>query len=130
MVVRETAFKVLLSVIASLILLGGLLFVAQPGAAAKAYADSTPVQEVYRLYNPWTNEHLYTTDKSEYNNLVKKGWNGEGTAWYAPLEGKPVYRLYNKWSGDHHYTTSKSEYEKCEKAGWKAEDVAFKSGGD
>lgn len=42
--------------------------------AEKAYALKTDQSEaVYRLYNKWTNEHLYTTGKAEYDKLVKKG---------------------------------------------------------
>lgn len=85
---------------------------------------------VYRLYNPYSTEHLFTLDYSEYSILCSLGWKGEGVAWNAPAAGTPVYRLYNKWSGDHHYTTDKSEYNKCVKRGWKGENVAFYSGGD
>lgn len=38
---------------------------------------------VYRLYNPWTGEHLYTTSSEEYNKLKTTGWNGEGIAFYS-----------------------------------------------
>lgn len=108
------------------------MFIAvQSATAEKAYALRTNQAEaVYRLYNKWSTEHLYTESKYEYDKLVKKGWKGEGIAWYAPLEGDTVYRLYNEWSGDHHYTTSRKEYEDCQKAGWKGENTAFYSGGN
>ncbi|MBR6460135.1 MAG: Ig-like domain-containing protein, partial [Actinomycetaceae bacterium] len=42
-------------------------------------------QKVYRLYNPVTSEHLFTTDMKEYNILHDKhGWKKEGVAWIAP----------------------------------------------
>lgn len=113
------------------------LIAAQP--AQTAYAEDVPPQvthnstsdkvRVYRLYNKWSNEHFYTADQKEYNDLIARGWNDEQVGWVAPAKGEPVYRLYNKWSGDHHYTTDKSEYDKCVKAGWKGEDVAFYSAG-
>lgn len=49
----------------------------QTGATKKTGAT------VYRLYNPWTGEHLYTTSSAEYNKLKTTGWNGEGIAFYS-----------------------------------------------
>ena len=118
------------SVLGALLLAAGLLFAAQAVGKQEAYAADTDTTPMYRLYNKWSTEHLFTSSKSEYDKLVKKGWTGEGVAWLAPTSGDPVYRLYNKWSGDHHYTTSKSEYDKCVRNGWKGENVAFYSGGN
>lgn len=67
-------------------------------------------QDVLRLYNRWSGEHLYTTSRAEYNSLGKVGWSGEGTAWAAPNSGSnPVWRLYNRWSGDHLLTSDRKE---------------------
>lgn len=52
-------------------------FKEQTGATKKTGAT------VYRLYNPWTGEHLYTTSSEEYNKLKTTGWNGEGIAFYS-----------------------------------------------
>lgn len=83
---------------------------------------------MYRLYNKYTGEHLYTSNVKEYTYLSSVGWNDEGTGWYAPKKSNtPVYRLYNRYSGDHHYTTSKAEYEALGKAGWNKEGVAWYS---
>lgn len=91
---------------------------------------SMTLQPMYRLYNKWSNEHLFTADAAERKGLIEKGWNNEDIAWYSPEKSStPVYRLYNKWSGDHHFTTSKDEYDKCVKDGWTGEDIAFYSGG-
>jgi surface protein len=74
-------------------------------------------QTVYRMYNPITSEHLFTTDESEYQSLTKHNWKQEGGAWTAPKSGAVgVYRLYNPGLGalakmSHHYTTDKSEAE-------------------
>lgn len=92
-----------------------------------AAPQTTPM---YRLYNKWSNEHFYTANRSEYLGLIKKGWNDEKIAWYAPVDGVAVYRLYNEWSGDHHYTTSGREYDRCVENGWRGEGVAFYSDGD
>ena len=87
-------------------------------------------QDVLRLYNRWSGEHLYTTNRTEYNSLGKVGWSGEGTAWAAPNSGlNPVWRLYNRWSGDHLLTSDRKEYDALGRAGWNREGVAFYSGG-
>ena len=87
-------------------------------------------QDVLRLYNRWSGEHLYTTSRTEYNSLGKVGWSGEGTAWAAPNSGSnPVWRLYNRWSGDHLLTSDRKEYDALGRAGWNREGVAFHSGG-
>ena len=83
---------------------------------------------VYRLYNRWSGEHLFTASHEEYSQLEDIGWNGEGLAWYAPVESaSPVYRLYNPYSGDHHYTREKREYDHLGSIGWRQEGVAFYS---
>lgn len=38
---------------------------------------------MYRLYNRWSGEHLFTTDYSEYSYLGTLGWSQEGEAFYA-----------------------------------------------
>ena len=65
---------------------------------------------VYRLYNRFTGEHLYTNDANEVKVLYKDHqWGFEGIAWYTPTEGIPVYRLYNPILGNHLYTTDTNE---------------------
>lgn len=86
-----------------------------------------PVQ-VYRLYNRYDGDHMFTTSKSEYDLLVSLGWNGEGKAWSAPgTSDTKVYRLYNPYSGDHLFTTSEEEYNNLGEIGWNQEGVAFYS---
>lgn len=80
---------------------------------------------MYRLYNPNSGEHFYTSSLSERNNVIKAGWRYEGIAWYAPLQGDPVYRLYNPVAGDHHYTLSSSERDRVVSAGWIYEGVCW-----
>lgn len=93
------------------------------GQAPAAYED------MYRLYNRWTGEHLFTSSASEVNDLRGLGWSYEGVAWHAPLSGTAVYRLYNPYSGDHFYTTSASEYRQLGGIGWRQEGTAFHSAG-
>lgn len=84
--------------------------------------------EVYRLYNPATSEHLYTTSLNEYNYLGERGWNKENIAWYGQDEkGIAVTRLLNSSTGDHHYTTSKTEIDFQLNNGWKFDGICFYS---
>ena len=89
----------------------------------------TPTAEIpmYRLYNQWTGEHLFTASATERDDLDKIGWDYEGVAWTAPGVGDPVYRLYNPYTGDHHYTMKADEYEALGDAGWSQEGVAWYS---
>ncbi len=81
---------------------------------------------VYRLYNPNSGEHFYTSNVGEKNNLVSLGWNCEGIGWYAPYSGgDSIYRLYNPNAGDHHYTASRSEADNLVALGWRLEGIAF-----
>ncbi|MDR2977104.1 MAG: hypothetical protein LBV19_07365 [Streptococcaceae bacterium] len=70
------------------------------GNAAKADVP------IYRMLNPNSGEHFYTTSTYEVNSLVTSGWQYEGESWTAPNSGSAVYRLYNPNSGVHFYTTS------------------------
>lgn len=98
--------------------------------AARSRAGYGDTQPVYRLYNRWSGEHLFTTDKSEYDSLARVGWKQENVGWNAPnFSSTPVYRLYNRWSGDHLYTTDRSEYDKLARIGWTQEGVQLYSGG-
>lgn len=87
--------------------------------------ESTPV---YRLYNYYSGEHLYTSDPHERATLINYGWKDEEIGWYAPVNsGDQVYRLYNPNQGDHHYTTSANERDALVGYGWKYEEVDWKS---
>ncbi len=87
---------------------------------------ATPTESVYRLYNPYSGEHFYTTSAYEYEQVQKAGWNGEGLAWSAPAQGgESVYRLYNPYGGGHHYTTSIDERDCLMNLGWNYEGIAF-----
>ena len=78
---------------------------------------------VYRLYNPYTQEHLLTGGAEERDALISVGWSLDGVAWEAPKEGIPVYRLYNPYDDWHTYTTSESERDTMVAAGWTVDGV-------
>jgi hypothetical protein len=105
------------------------------------YYQLTPV---YRLYNRITSEHLYTTNKTEYDNYEKlckqnkEYWIGEGIDWLATTIGTTVYRLYNpslgkKGHSSHYYTTSEAERQSLKgRYGWQDDfngEAVFYSGG-
>lgn len=83
---------------------------------------------MFRLYNPYSGEHFYTSVGVERDNLISKGWRYEGVGWVAPTSSNtPVYRLYNQYAGDHHYTTSTVERDALIKVGWTYEGVGWYS---
>lgn len=106
--------------LASALVLGGVV-------ASHVHADEGI--KMYRLYNPNSSEHFYTSSVAERDHLVSVGWKNEGGAWTAPTSGRPVYRLYSKTSGDHHYTTSLAEKNNLVKVGWSYENIGWYSKG-
>ena len=81
---------------------------------------------MYRLYNPNSGEHFYTSNKDERDHLISLGWNDEGTGWKAPkFSDVPVIRLYNDNAGEHHYTSDIQEVNALLKAGWKYEGIGW-----
>lgn len=77
---------------------------------------------VYRVYNPNSGEHFYTTSTVERDNCLANGWNDENIGWYAPAaNGVQVYRLYNAIGGEHHYTLSAVERDNLVANGWTEE---------
>ncbi|EFL44509.1 repeat protein, partial [Fannyhessea vaginae PB189-T1-4] len=82
---------------------------------------------MYRLYNPYSHEHLFTTDIMERDNLIPLGWKYELAVGGVYLHGEKggVYRLYNPTTGEHHYTMDEEELANCVKAGWVNEGVKF-----
>lgn len=85
---------------------------------------------MYRLYNPNSGEHFYTSSKAEKENLIAAGWKDEGAGWKAASSGDPVYRLYNPNAGDHHYTMNEQERDTLISLGWKDEGVVMYSSAD
>lgn len=100
----------------------------ETGEPLTVQAASEGQINMLRLYNPFTGEHLYTSNRAERNDLVERGWQFEGIGWVAPeCSSTPVYRLYNPYSGDHHYTMDVYEYEKLGEIGWNQEGIGWYS---
>lgn len=84
--------------------------------------------EMYRLYNPNSGEHFYTSSSRERDYLAKVGWKSEGVGWIAPKKSNtPVYRVYNPNAGDHLYTLSEREKNYLVDQGWKDEGIGWYS---
>jgi hypothetical protein len=69
---------------------------------------------LFRLYNPTSADHFYTTDPAERDSAkASSGYVDEGTAcWVAATKSlgtSSFFRLFNPQSGDHFYTKSASE---------------------
>ena len=96
-------------------------------AGGFGYQAENELTAMYRLYNPYSHEHLFTTDANEKDNLVTLGWRFEGAVGKVYMHGEKggVYRLYNPNTGEHHYTMKENEVAKCVKAGWRNEGVKF-----
>ncbi len=84
--------------------------------------------DMYRLYNPNSGEHFYTSNAAERDMLIGVGWSYEGIGWTAPaISNTPVYRLYNANGGEHHYTTNVAERDFLISIGWTDEDIGWYS---
>ncbi len=112
--------------VAAIVALGGVGVAGE--ALAAPYTHENTV-EVYRLYNPYQPQHLYTSSIEEYEGLQEGGWIGEGLAWYAPTSSDtPIRRLYNQWTGEHLLSSDASEMDALKASGWILEEgVAFYS---
>jgi hypothetical protein len=84
----------------------------------------------YRLYNPFSFQHHWTTDEVEYNFIPRFGWQQEGIDGYIlPSQAPgtvPLYRLnINAFGGLHLWTTDLNEVNfLTANAGWEFEGIA------
>lgn len=99
-------------------------------ASLTAQVSDDQTEAMYRLYNPNSGEHFYTSSTVERDNVIAAGWDDEGTGWTAPIRGIQVYRLYNSFAGEHHYTTSEAERDMLVAAGWTLEEGGWFSDPD
>ena len=84
------------------------------GRSAAPSVPSGTTIPLFRLLNPKTGDHLYTTSVSERDSAIASfGYQSEGIAGYvfdSQAPGTtPLFRLLNPKTGDHFYTTSVSE---------------------
>ena len=100
-----------------------------PTPAPEPQPDPEPVatNAMFRLYNPNSGEHFYSSSTVERDHLISLGWQDEGTGWIAPASGDAVYRLYNPYAGEHHYTLSAAERDMLVSVGWNDEGVGWYS---
>jgi hypothetical protein len=97
------------------------------GAGSLSGVNAVPY---YRLYNPATYQHHWTTSANEYTVLGTLGWSKEGIDGYilpTQVAGTlPVYRLYYAaFGGLHLWTTDPNEKSiLTTTGGWVDEDVA------
>lgn len=93
-------------------------------------ATGTRISCVWRLFNPGTSRHTFTTSYDERNMLIASGYLYEGVAFYginvdAPgLGNVPVYHLRNNANGSL-LTTDRNEYTVLLTHGWSDKGVAF-----
>ena len=104
------------------------------------YADpswSNTGYPVYRLYNPTTYQHVWTTDSQQRQTDLQNGYNDEGIAFTSistvrqevtPAQGKLlVYRFYIPQTYSHFWTTDVNERDNMINSGYAYEGVAWDS---
>ncbi|TDL15778.1 hypothetical protein BD410DRAFT_85820 [Rickenella mellea] len=103
------------------------------GTAAFVFLPQIPSNltvPLFRLFNPTSVDHFYTTSAAERNNAIANGgYRSEGTAasvFATQVCGSiPLFRLFNPTSGDHFYTTSAPERDNAiANAGYRSEGTA------
>ena len=95
--------------------------------------DAAAITDVYRMFNPSTAEHLYTTDLNEYNVLAGAGWIPEGRTFgafstpglYQGLRVIPLFRVWHGGIAQHLWTTDPYEYLMLPNAAWSQEGSAL-----
>lgn len=88
-------------------------------------------QNVYRLYNRKTDNHIWTGSASYQQKLLAQGWTNEGIGFAsADKSNTPVYELYNPKNGDIVDTPNTSEITQAvKKFHWRKDGiVAYWSG--
>ena len=104
--------------------------VGRPACNKDFNPDTDLMFEIYRLYNPNSGVHFYTSSSVERASLTEAGWSDEGIGWKAPATGfsdTPVYRVYSQSTGDHHYTMDEEEKYYLVSVGWTDEGICWYS---
>ncbi|KAJ3722107.1 hypothetical protein DFJ43DRAFT_1042271 [Lentinula guzmanii] len=92
--------------------------------ADSSCADTSSLVPFLRAFSSSLQDHFYTTNVSEMNNVALSGgvYTFEGEAaflWSTPQPGTiPLFRLYNQNSTDHFYTISSDELPEMNTLGW------------
>ena len=79
--------------------------------------------QMFRLYNQFTGDHMFTSSLAERDAMVKDGWTSEGVAWNIDNNILPVYRLFNSYTAQHMFTTSLEECNSLIDNEWQYEGV-------
>jgi len=84
---------------------------------------------LFRAYNPWGTDHLYTTSAGELDNAVRNRYASEGTTCYlyaTQVAGtQPLHRFYSPSGAEHLYSTDQGEINNLGRNGaWRYEGVA------
>ena len=102
------------------------------GEAFSLYKDQNLAKDaadVYRLFNPTTRDHLYTTNKEEKDAAVAAGYNFEeitGEAYTAPTEGANAIQRFLTSTGKHFYSGDPTEINRLAgNSNYKLEGTAF-----
>ena len=64
---------------------------------------------VSRLYNPFANRHLFSSNQYEIDLLTGQGWVNEGYSYATPLDGNQNVYRFLKSDGSHFYSASDFE---------------------
>ncbi len=92
-------------------------------------SSSAPNLPVFRLYDPYDNDHFYTVNGAEESAATEEGYSLEFVIGYAPAFGsagsQPVYRFCYPYDGEHFYTSSASEASVAESYGYNYEGIGF-----
>ena len=105
----------------------GYKYIVRPPERAGKVSIEKVDNAVYRLYNPYAGQHMFTADHSEAESLASIGWEYEGVAFKVGYS-YPIYRLYNPFGGAHMLTARASEGMSLAVSGWVVESVAFNAG--
>lgn len=108
----------------SIVLSLALLFSLMPSAASAA----SDTAFFFRLFNPRTNDHFYTTDIAEKNTAIRRGFVDEGIVGAIftadGIRKTPLFRLFKKSTGDYFYTVNPFERDAAIASGYVFEKVA------
>ena len=111
----------------------GLCLLGAMGFGSKASAADLDRHEIYRVYNPNSGEHLFTSSNHERALLINVGWKDEGIGFYGQggignwkqAKATHVYRVYNPNAGDHHYTANANEVQNLVRVGWHDDNIGL-----
>lgn len=82
---------------------------------------------VWRLYNPKTDSHMFSSDYREVNTYILSGWKSDGVVSHYSTTGTvSIHRLYNPIS-KYHILSSSQEASLLKSRGWVDDGELFKA---